>query len=83
MQQYGEPPNVILLANHGVITLGQTPQEALNIMDMCVKSADILWGVLAIGAPVFMSEAEIMHINGRPDEIYRRQLFVGDRKNYE
>ena len=77
MQDHGEAPKVILLANHGLIALGQTPDEALNITAMAVKSAEIFAGACAIGEPVFMSQADIAHIYDRPDEIYRRQGFVG------
>ncbi|MEZ4671131.1 MAG: class II aldolase/adducin family protein [Anaerolineae bacterium] len=76
MDEWGEPPKVILLANHGLITLGQTPQEILNIMAMCVKAAHIFVGACALGEPVFMTKEDILHIVRRPDEIYRRKLFV-------
>lgn len=81
MEKYDEAPKVILLANHGLITLAQTPTEALNISDMCIKGAEILWGALAIGEPVFLSDEDVMHLYRRPDEIYRRKLFVGDDKD--
>lgn len=77
LQKYDEAPKVILLANHGLIALGQTPTEALNITAMCVKAASIFAGACAVGEPVFMSEADILHIYKRPDEIYRRKRFVG------
>jgi len=77
MDEFGEAPKVILLANHGLIALGQTPTEALNITAMCVKAAKIFAGACAVSEPVFMSQADIMHIYRRPDEIYRRQMFVG------
>jgi rhamnose utilization protein RhaD (predicted bifunctional aldolase and dehydrogenase) len=77
MNEYGEAPKVILLQNHGLIALGQTPTEVLNITAMCVKAAAIFAGACAVGEPVFMSSADIMHIYRRPDEIYRRKLFVG------
>jgi rhamnose utilization protein RhaD (predicted bifunctional aldolase and dehydrogenase) len=77
MDEQGEAPKVILLQNHGLIALGQTPTEALNVTAMCVKAAHIFAGACAVGEPVFMSEADIYHIYRRPDEIYRRQRFVG------
>jgi rhamnose utilization protein RhaD (predicted bifunctional aldolase and dehydrogenase) len=77
MDEFGEAPKVILLQNHGLIALGQTPTEVLNITAMCVKAAMIFAGACAVGDPVFMSQADIMHIYRRPDEIYRRKLFVG------
>ena len=76
MARFDEAPKVILLKNHGVIALGETPTEVLNITAMCVKAANILSGAYAVGGPVFMDEADIMHIYKRPDEIYRRNLFV-------
>lgn len=77
MAEHGEAPKVILLANHGLIALGQTTTEALNVTAMCVKAADIFWGACAIGAPVCLSDDDIGHIYRRPDERYRRQGFVG------
>ncbi|HEX2622603.1 MAG TPA: class II aldolase/adducin family protein [Phototrophicaceae bacterium] len=76
LDQYGEAPKVILLANHGLITLGQTTAEILNITAMCVKAAHIFAGACAVGEPVFMSPEDIAHIYKRPDEIYRRKQFV-------
>ena len=67
MDEYGEAPKVILMQNHGL----------LNITAMCVKAAGIFGGACALGEPVFMSQADILHIYKRPDEIYRRRLFVG------
>ncbi len=79
--QYGESPRVILLANHGLIALAQTPAEAMNITAMAVKAAEIFAGACAVGEPVPMSEADIFHIYKRPDEIYRRQQFVEPRQS--
>lgn len=77
MDDYGEAPKVILMQNHGLIVLGQSPTEILNVTAMCVKAAGIFAGACAVGGPVFMSKADVMHIYRRPDEIYRRKLFVG------
>ncbi|QPC84242.1 class II aldolase/adducin family protein [Phototrophicus methaneseepsis] len=76
MAAYDEAPKVILLANHGMIAIGQTPTEVLNITAMCVKAAHILMGAYAVGEPVFLPREEILHIYKRPDEIYRRNQFV-------
>lgn len=76
MDDMGEPPKVILMANHGLIALGQTPTDALNITAMCVKAAAIFVGACAVGEPVFMTQEDIAHIYRRPDEIYRRNLFI-------
>jgi rhamnose utilization protein RhaD (predicted bifunctional aldolase and dehydrogenase) len=76
MDKYGEPPKVILMQNHGLIVLGQTPSEILNVTAMAVKAAEIFAGACAIGEPVFLSDDDIHHLYRRPDEIYRRQQFV-------
>ncbi len=73
---WGDAPKVILLANHGLIAVGQTPSEVLNITAMCVKAAAVFVGACAAGGPVFMSREDVLHICRRPDEIYRRQQFV-------
>lgn len=78
--RYDEPPKVIMMANHGLIALAQTHEEALNITAMAVKAAAIFVGACAAGGPMFMTEADVMHIHRRPDEIYRRRLFVASEK---
>lgn len=76
MQDEGEAPRVILLQNHGLIALGQTAREALNITMMAIKGARVFAGASALGGPVFLSEDEVSHIVRRPDEIYRRNQFA-------
>ncbi len=73
---YSEAPKLILLENHGMIALGQTPAEALNITAMAVKAARIYRGALMTGQPRHLPEEEVWHVYRRPDEIYRRRLFV-------
>jgi rhamnose utilization protein RhaD (predicted bifunctional aldolase and dehydrogenase) len=77
MDEFEEAPKVILMQNHGLIALGNSPTEVLNVTAMCVKAAGIFGGACALGEPVFMSKADVMHIYKRPDEIYRRKMFVG------
>ena len=79
MDENGEAPKVILLKNHGLISLAQTAAEALNITAMCVKAAHFFAGACTDGEPVFMLKADIHHIYKRPDEIYRSGLFVGKK----
>ena len=76
MQRQGEPPKLILLANHGMVALGQTPSEVLNITAMAVKAARIYHGALMTGKPTHLPAQEVEHLYRRPDEIYRRNLFV-------
>lgn len=72
LDEFGEPPRVMLLQNHGMIALGQTAQEVENITAMQVKAARILLGTYLLGGPRFLSEEEIKRIYTRPDELYRR-----------
>jgi rhamnose utilization protein RhaD (predicted bifunctional aldolase and dehydrogenase) len=76
IEKHQEAPKVILLANHGMIALGQTAKEVLNITAMVVKAAEILLGTWTIGEPNFMQDQDIQHIYKRPDEVFRRKQFV-------
>lgn len=75
MDEFGAPPRVILLANHGIITLGKTSGAVKAAMLMAHKSAEIFIGAAALGGPIFMSDQDVDRIANRSDEHYRqRQL---------
>ncbi len=69
-------PKVVLMENHGVIALGATPQDVLNVTQMLVKTCRILAGTLAAGGPRFLLPAQVERIDKRPDELARRRDFV-------
>jgi rhamnose utilization protein RhaD (predicted bifunctional aldolase and dehydrogenase) len=69
-------PKVLLMENHGVIALGSTAQETLNITQMLVKTCRIVAGTLSAGGPRFLSAAQVERIDQRPDELARRQGFA-------
>jgi rhamnose utilization protein RhaD (predicted bifunctional aldolase and dehydrogenase) len=71
--EYSRAPRVLLLENHGLITLGKTPQAVLAAMLMAEKAARIFVGAAALGGPNFLSEETIARIAGRPDEHYRQK----------
>lgn len=73
MERHGAFPRVILLANHGVITLGASEQAVLGAMLMAGKAAEIWLGAALLGGPVFLGGADVMRIAGRGDEHYRRR----------
>lgn len=73
MQRRREQPRVILLANHGVITLGRTANAVLGAMLMVQKAAAIWHGAVAMGGPTFLGEADVRRIAGRADEHYRQR----------
>jgi len=71
---YGERPKVILMQNHGLITLGDTAQKVIDITAMAIKTVRILAGTYAFGGPRFMTPAAVERINTRPDEHYRQKI---------
>jgi rhamnose utilization protein RhaD (predicted bifunctional aldolase and dehydrogenase) len=74
IEEYGERPRVILMQNHGMIALGDTAKQVMNITATMVKTARILLGTYALGGPHFMSKENVQRIHTRPDEHYRQRL---------
>jgi rhamnose utilization protein RhaD (predicted bifunctional aldolase and dehydrogenase) len=74
VQKHGRPPRVILLENHGVITLGATAEAVRAAMWMAEKAATIWLGAAALGGPRFLSAKNVARIAGRPDEALRRRV---------
>jgi rhamnose utilization protein RhaD (predicted bifunctional aldolase and dehydrogenase) len=73
VKEYQRQPRVILMQNHGVITLGGTWQSVLSAMLMAEKAAKVFVGAASIGGPVFFTEENVRRIAGRPDEAYRQR----------
>lgn len=73
-KRYGVNPKVILLENHGIITLGATPNSVLAAMFMADKAAQIFAGAATLGGPIFMQRDQIERIANRSDEHYRQQM---------
>src|SRR5512140_999277 len=73
IEKLGRQPRVILIQNHGTITLGATWQAVLTAMLMAEKAAKIFVGAAALGGPVFFSKHNLEPIAGRPDEAYRQR----------
>jgi rhamnose utilization protein RhaD (predicted bifunctional aldolase and dehydrogenase) len=72
--RHGKPPKVILLGNHGVITIGQSIDAVRVAMSMTVKAAEIFVGAHALGGNVPMPQEEVTRIENRLDEEYRRKM---------
>lgn len=66
-------PRVILLENHGIITLGRTTAAVLAAMLMAEKTAAIWVGAAMLGGPDFLTQENVARIAGRSDEHYRQQ----------
>jgi rhamnose utilization protein RhaD (predicted bifunctional aldolase and dehydrogenase) len=67
------PPRVILIENHGIITLGDSPQAPLAAMLMAEKAAKIWIGAAVVGGPNFLNQENVRRIAQRPDERYRQR----------
>ena len=65
---------MILLGNHGVITIGQTADAVGVAMAMTVKAAEIFVGAHSLGGNISMPESEVNRIENRLDEEYRRKM---------
>lgn len=70
---HAELPKVILLENHGVITLGGTPAAVEAAMFMCEKAARIRLGTAALGGAIPLTPESVSRISSRPDEHERRR----------
>lgn len=75
---HGAAPKLLLMVNHGLVALGQTAQEALNITLMADKWARILLGTFAAGGPTFLPMEQADRIDTRLDEHYRRRRLTDD-----
>ena len=73
----GYPPRLIVQLNHGIIALGATADEVLNVTLMCNKWARILVGTLGLGGTRHLTGAQASHIDKWPAEHYRRRLLLG------
>ena len=71
---FGMSPRVILLENHGIITLGRSPEAVKAAMFMAEKAARIFAGAAVLGGPRFLSQENVARIEGRPDEAYRQKM---------
>ena len=74
IKKFGRPPRIILMENHGIITLGPTAAAVLTSMLMAEKAAGIWLGAAAFGGPKFMSPKHVKRMAARPDEVVRRKM---------
>jgi rhamnose utilization protein RhaD (predicted bifunctional aldolase and dehydrogenase) len=73
IRKHSRPPRVVLLANHGIITLGRSTEAVLAAMLMAEKAAGIRLGAAAMGGTVYLSAKNTARIGGRADEALRRK----------
>lgn len=58
-EKYGEMPKIMLMENHGLVVLGISAREALNITRITNKWADILLATYALGGPKYLSSEQV------------------------
>jgi rhamnose utilization protein RhaD (predicted bifunctional aldolase and dehydrogenase) len=73
-REHNRLPKVILLTNHGVITIGPSVDGVRVAMAMTVKAAEIFVGAHSLGGEVAMPYEEVVRIENRLDEEYRRKM---------
>jgi rhamnose utilization protein RhaD (predicted bifunctional aldolase and dehydrogenase) len=77
IEEEGMLPKAILMQNHGLITMGDSPKAVLSCMEMTEKSMRVLQGTYALGGPYFLPKDQVERIYSRPDEKYRMQSIAG------
>ncbi len=73
IRKYRSIPRVILVENHGILTLGRSPEAVLAAMLMAEKAAWIWVGAVVHGGPTFLSKRDVDRIAKRSDEHYRQR----------
>lgn len=79
LDEHGAPPRLVLLANHGIVALGSTPDEVAAITAMAVKGARIRSGTLTAGGPAVLGDEQAARLFGREDEQARLKDLAGAR----
>jgi rhamnose utilization protein RhaD (predicted bifunctional aldolase and dehydrogenase) len=74
--RHGDSPRIMLMENHGLLVLGQTPKDILGRMMMTDKWAKIIEGTYTFGGPNYLPETQVNRIENRPDEHYRRRILT-------
>jgi ribulose-5-phosphate 4-epimerase/fuculose-1-phosphate aldolase len=70
LNEYANLPKLILLKNHGIITLGKTINECLISTEICEKSAEIFLGSLPYNQS-FLTKDEIYDLVNDENEKFR------------
>jgi len=60
--RYKTSPHHVLLQNHGMIVMDETPEEILRMTDMTLKAAEIFIGAAMLGGPVFLTPHNVAQI---------------------
>lgn len=74
----GDRPRIVYLANHGLVALGASAVEAQAVTTMAVKAARVRLVALTAGGARPLAQACIDAVVSREDEVERRAVLVGE-----
>ena len=74
IQQKGFFPKLILLQNHGIITVSASAKDCVASAMMCEKSAEIFIGAKLLNNISCLTPEEVTEVSTDPNEKYRMQL---------
>lgn len=72
-------PRAVYLRNHGLVALGASAAQALQVTEMADKVARVLATTLAVRRLVPMAAADVHRIDTRDDELARRAALADHR----
>jgi len=52
----------VLMANHGLLTVGKHPQDCLKLAMLVERTAEIVWGARALGALVPLPDKTVQQM---------------------
>ncbi len=61
--RYREVPKIILIQSHGMIALGNTPEDVIKITEMATKCAEVFIGASLLGGPEFLKPLLVAQID--------------------
>ena len=67
-------PKLILLKNHGIITVSASAKDCVTSALMCEKSAEIFTGAKTLNNMTTLTSEQIQEVSSDPNEKYRMQL---------
>ena len=67
-------PKLILLKNHGIITVSASAKDCVTSALMCEKSAEIFIGAKTLNNMTTLTSEQIQEVSSDPNEKYRMQL---------
>jgi len=66
----GHRSRACLLQNHGVFTIGETPEKAVKAAVMCEDSAATAWVAMTMGDPIPISQENLDRLFDRYQNVY-------------